>query len=68
MVARTGLQVFSRTAHKLCGILVKWRPSIVAAINASSLSSEDKAAAVTYITAAESACNAFNLLMTKFES
>lgn len=67
MAARTGLQVFARTAHKLCSVLVKWRPSIVAAINASSLSAEDKSAAITYITAAENACNSFNLLMTKFE-
>jgi len=68
MAGRTGLQVFSRTAHKLCAILVKWRPSIAAAINSSSLSAEDKTAAITYLTAAENACNAFNLLMTKFEN
>ena len=67
MAQRTGLQVFSRTAHQLCKILVKWRPSITAAINASTLSAEDKAAAISYLTAAENACNAFNLLMTKWE-
>lgn len=67
MAARTGLQAFAKAAHGICRLLGTWQPSIVAAINASSLSTEDKAAAVSYVTAANNACNAFNLLMTKME-
>lgn len=68
MAARTGLQAFSKAAHGVCRLLGRWQPSIVAAINASSLSSEDKAKAIEYIAAANTACGAFILLMTKWES
>ena len=67
MAQRTGLQAFSKIAHSLCRLLGTWQGSIVAAINASSLSSEDKTAAINYIAAANSACGAFVQLMTKWE-
>ena len=68
MAQRTGLQAFSKSAHGICRLLGRWQPSIVAAINASSLSTEDKASAVSYVNAANAACGAFVQLMTRWES
>jgi len=67
MAARTGISAFSKAAHGICRLLGRWQPSIIAAINASSLSAEDKASAVAYVNAANAACGAFVQLMTKWE-
>lgn len=68
MAGRTGVQAFATAAHGICRLLGRWQPSIVAAINASSLSTEDKSAAVGYVNAANAACGAFVQLMTRWES
>jgi hypothetical protein len=67
MGTRNGLQAFTKIAHSLCRLLGTWQAPITAAINASSLSSEDKASAIAYIAAANTACGAFVKLMTKWE-
>jgi len=68
MASRTGLQAFAKIAHSLCRLLGRWQASIVTEVNASSLTTEQKANAVAYINAANAACSAFVQLMTKFES
>lgn len=67
MAARTGLQAFTKICQKACKLLAVWQPSILAAINGSSLSSEDKVLAAATISAINSSCDAFNALMVKWE-
>lgn len=67
MAARTGLQAAVRLCQKFCNLLARWKPSIVTAINASSLSSGDKTACIATLDALEASCDAFRLLANKME-
>jgi hypothetical protein len=64
---RTGLQTFAKTVHKLCRLFGVFRGSIVLAVNATSLSSGDKAKLISLIETVDTACSAIDLIMIKSE-
>jgi hypothetical protein len=65
--SRNGLQQFLKLCHRICKLLGVWQASIVGAINASSLSSDQKAEIVSVINAVNTACDAMVLIMQKYE-
>ena len=67
MAARTGLPTAVRLTRGFCKFLATWKPSVVAAINASSLSSTDKATAIATLDAIESGCDIFSMLLVRYE-
>ena len=67
MATRTGLQTFLLLCHKICKLLGVWQSSIVGAINASALTTEQKAEIVAVISAVNTACDAMVLIMQKYE-
>jgi hypothetical protein len=67
MAVRTGLPTAVALCRKFCKLLAVFKPSIIAAINASALSSEDKATAIATLNAIDAGCDAFTQLAVKFE-
>lgn len=67
MAKRTGLQAFIMGAHYLCGLYAKWYPSMVAFINASDTTSQQKSNAIAALDAVNSACAALELYRVVYE-
>jgi len=67
MNSRNGLATFARTVHFLCRLLGSFRGSIVAAVQASSLSVERKAELQALIGTIDTACAAIDLIMVRWE-
>lgn len=67
MAARTGLPTAIRLTRGFCKFLATWKPSVTAAINASSLSAENKTIAINTLDAIETGCDVFSMLFTKYE-
>lgn len=65
---RTGLGAFFKLAHGMCRLLGVWRPSIVAAINASPAPQADKDKLLGLLNAVDTACAAVDLLRPRWES
>lgn len=68
MSTRTGFQTFLRLSEKLCRLFGTFRGSITAAVNASTLSAEDKAKVLAIISTIDSACAALQLVTITWES
>lgn len=68
MFARTGFQTFLKLSGKLCKLFGVYRGSITAAVNASTLSAEDKAKVLAIISTIDSACAALALVTITWES
>lgn len=64
---RTGLQQFVKLCHRICKLLGVWQSSIVGAINASGLTSDQKAEVIAVVNAINVACDAMVLIMQKYE-
>lgn len=64
---RTGLQKFLLLCHRICKLLGVWQASIVGAINATSLTTEQKNEIIAVISAVNTACDAMVLIMQKYE-
>lgn len=67
MAVRTGLQTAIKLTRGFCKFLATWKPSVVAAINSSSLSAPDKATAIATLDAIESGCDVFSMLFVRWE-
>jgi len=67
MGARTGLQQFLRLCHKICVLLGVWQATIISAINASGLTSDQKAEVIGLVNAINTACDAMVQAMTRYE-
>jgi len=68
MAQRTGLQTVLNLAHRVCHVYAVWRGSIIAAIDASSASTENKTLLKSALTAMDAACTAVDALRTVWES
>lgn len=68
MAGRTGLQTAVKLCNRFCKFLSTWKPSVVGAINASTLTTEQKNLAIATLDAIESSCDVFRMLMTTWES
>ena len=64
---RTGLQQFLKLCHRICKLLGVWQASIIGAVNASSLTTDQKAEITAVISAVNTACDAMVLIMQKYE-
>ena len=67
-MTRTGLPRFFFLAHAVCRLLGVWRASIIAAVNASSATPEQKAQLLSLINAVDAACAAVDATRTVWES
>lgn len=67
MATRTGLQTFLKLCHKICVLLGVWQSTIISAVNATDLSTEQKAEIVALINAVNTACDAIVQAMTRYE-
>jgi len=67
MTVRTGLPTAVLLCKKFCKLLAVWKPSIIAAINSSSLSSANKTLAIDTLNAIDASCDAFQQLAVHFE-
>jgi len=65
---RTGLPRFLAIAHMMCRLLGVWRGSIVAAINASPATAEQKANLLALLDTVDTACAAIDATRTVWES
>lgn len=68
MGGRNGLATFAKAVHGLCRLLGVFRGSIIAAVNASSLTTERKAELTGLIATIDTACAAIDLIMVRYES
>lgn len=66
-MARTGMQAFTAICKKACKLLAVWQTSIIAVVNASTLSSADKALAIDTINSINASCDVFVQLATRWE-
>lgn len=67
MAARTGLQQFLKLCHRICVLLGVWQATILSAVNATSLSSDQKTEIIAAINAVNTACDAMVQAMTRYE-
>lgn len=67
MAQRTGFQAFLKLCHKVCVLLGVWQATIISAINATSLTSEQKAELVSLVNAVNTACDAMVQATTRYE-
>lgn len=67
MATRTGLQAFVLLCHKICKLLGTWQATIISAVNASGLTSDQKTEVIAVINAVNTACDAMVQLTTKYE-
>lgn len=64
---RNGLQAFLKLCHRICKLLGVWQSSIIAAVNATSLTSDQKTEIIGVINAVNTACDAMVQIMQKYE-
>lgn len=64
---RNGLQRFLNLAHVLCVFFGHWRGSVIAAVNASGATTEQKAQLLGLINAIDQACSAVDSLRMVWE-
>lgn len=67
MAQRTGFQTFLKLCHKICVLLGVWQSTIISAINATSLTTEQKNELVSLVNAVNTACDAMVQAMTRYE-
>lgn len=67
MAVRTGLPTAVKLCRQFCRFLASWKPSVVAAINASSLTTLQKETAIATLDAIETSCDVFSMLAVHFE-
>ncbi|MEO5645854.1 MAG: hypothetical protein ABIQ91_00030 [Candidatus Paceibacterota bacterium] len=67
MAGRTGMQAFTTICKKACKLLAVWQNSIIGVVNASALSAEDKALAISTINSINASCDVFVQLSTRWE-
>ena len=67
MASRTGMQTMVQLVEHICRLWVKFGPRITAVINASSLTSPQKAAAIAAAQGVVDACNLFLTFRNVFE-
>lgn len=67
-MARTGMQAFTNICKKACKLLAVWQTSIIAVINASPLTAEEKTLAIDTINAINASCDVFVQLAVKWEA
>lgn len=65
---RTGLGKFFRLAHAMCVLFGVWRGSIIAAINNSPATQEQKDKILALINTVDAACSAVDALRVTWES
>lgn len=68
MATRTGFQTFLKICHSLCTLFARYRGSIVAVIDASTLSTPDKDKLKAAMTAIDAACATVDLVRVTWES
>jgi hypothetical protein len=62
------MQAFTTICKKACKLLAVWQTSIIGVINASTLSADDKALAISTINAINASCDVFVQLAVKWEN
>lgn len=67
-MGRTGLGKFLRLAHAMCVLFGVWRGSIIAAINASPATEQQKETLLNLVNVIDSACSAVDAVRTVWES
>jgi hypothetical protein len=67
MAQRTGFQQFLKLCHRICVLLGVWQATIITAIGATALTTEQKAELVSLVNAVNTACDAMVQAMTRYE-
>lgn len=67
-MSRTGLGKFLRLAHAMCVLFGVWRGSIIAAIEASPATQQQKETLLNLVNVIDGACSAVDSIRTVWES